>query len=172
VDGDRLSVASTVTTRAGCVPPEASRQERAVLTGLAATIRYAVGEGELALLDGRGGRLLVYAPAATDLADTRWGAVGINAGAAVVSSAATEAAEVEFRSDGSLGGTTGCRDLAGSYRLEQGDGSRLEIRPDTTGTKDLLPGADRGGGRPARGPDRRHDLPDQRQQADPARRLR
>ncbi|HEU4491303.1 MAG TPA: hypothetical protein VFR74_10555 [Jiangellales bacterium] len=79
--------------------PARRRQERAVLTGLAATIRYAVGEGELALLDGRGGRLLVYAPASTDLADTRWGAVGINAGAAVVSSAATEAAEVEFRSD-------------------------------------------------------------------------
>jgi heat shock protein HslJ len=137
--GDRLSVASTVTTRAACVPPEASRQERAVLSGLAATIRYVVGEGELALLDGRGGRLLVYAPASTDLADTRWGAVGINDGTAVVSSAATEAVEVEFRSDLSLGGTTGCRDLAGSYRLDQEDGSRLEIRPDTTGTGTCSP---------------------------------
>jgi heat shock protein HslJ len=140
LDGDRLSVASTVTTRAACVPPEASRQERAVLTGLAATIRYVVGEGELALLDGRGGRLLVYAPASTDLAGTRWSAVGINNGAAaVVSSAATEAVEVEFRGDGSLGGTTGCRDLAGSYRLEEGDSSRLEIRPDTTGTGTCSP---------------------------------
>jgi heat shock protein HslJ len=139
LDGDRLSVASTGTTRAACVPPEASRQERAVLSGLTATIRYVVGEGELALLDGRGGRLLVYTPASTDLADTRWGAVGINDGAVVVNSATTEAVEVEFRSDGSLGGTTGCRDLAGSYRLEQGDGSRLEIRPDTTGTGTCSP---------------------------------
>lgn len=140
LDGDRLSVASTVTTRAGCVPPEATRQERAVLSGLAATMRYVVGEGELALLDGRGGRLLVYAPASMDLADTRWGAVGINdGGTAVVSSAATERVEVEFLGDGSLGGTTGCRDLAGSYRQEQGDGSRLDIRPDTTGTGSCSP---------------------------------
>ena len=65
-----------------------------MLTGLAATIRYVVGEGELALPDGRGG---------------------------------------------SLGGTTGCRDLTGSYPLEEGDGSRLEIRPDTTGTGTCSP---------------------------------
>jgi heat shock protein HslJ len=119
------------------VPQEAGRQERAVLAGLAATIRYVLEEDELALLDGRGGRLLVYTPASTDLAGTRWGAVAINNGTAVVSRAATEAVEVEFVDDGSLGGTTGCSDLAGSYGLDQDDA--LQIRPDTAGSGTCSP---------------------------------
>ena len=137
-DGTSLTFSSAATTMMACLPPEAAAQEQAVLAGLEASAAFEVSAEELVVLDGDGEPLLVYVPASTDLAGTRWGVVGINNGeGAVVASAGSEAAEVELREGGELAGTTGCRDLTGTY--EQGDDGALTLRPDTTGTASCAP---------------------------------
>lgn len=130
LDGPRLSLGPLATTMMHC-PDPAGAVEAAVLTALGVTTAWAIGEGDLTLLDADG-RTVLELERIEDrsVVGTPWSATGVNNGRGGVASLVSGTSiSVVFGADGSVTGSAGCNRFRGTYRLE---GERLSIGPLTT----------------------------------------
>lgn len=110
-DGDSLAIQVGAVTQAACLSPELALQEQAILALLPQTSLAEVLEGELRLKDSAGSTLLDYIAGLDGLANTSWSATGVNnQTGGVESTALTSSVTAVFAADGTMSGSTGCRD--------------------------------------------------------------
>ncbi|MBB1503072.1 META domain-containing protein [Propioniciclava sp. MC1683] len=101
-------------------------QEAAFFTVLADARSFAVTAEELTLSDGAGATLVVFDVQPQEVAGT-WVVTGYHDGdSAVVSTVQGSTPTVEFAEDGTVSGTGGCNQLAGSFEV---DGNAIKIGP-------------------------------------------
>ncbi|HWH05649.1 MAG TPA: META domain-containing protein [Gaiellaceae bacterium] len=120
LEGDRFEVGELVQTEMACEPPVMAA-ESAYLGALGEVERYRLGDEELVLL-GPSLRLRFERepPVPTEeLVGTTWELDTLLAGE--VASSPSAPAELRLEEDGSVTGTTGCRDLSGRYVVRGGE---------------------------------------------------
>jgi heat shock protein HslJ len=125
VDGDSVTITGLGQTEMGC-DPAVMDSEAAYLAALA-RVDTVEADGDSLTLTGDGVELSFErsAPIPTaDLTGTVWVLDGLVDNDSVSSTIADSRATLEFFTDGSLIGSTGCRDLNGSYEL---DGSLIDV---------------------------------------------
>jgi len=121
VEGRRLRIEDLAQTAMACVDEAAMTAEAIYISGLANAESIGLDGDEL-LIQGPGVelRFVELAPPPTaELIDTVWMLETLVTGD-VASSVAGEPATLELRADGTLHGSTGCREFDGTW-LEQGD---------------------------------------------------
>lgn len=118
LDGDAVTFTGIGGTEMACMPEEVMESEAAYLRALG-LVTAAARDGELLVLSGPETELryvpLLPVPTA-DLVGTVWTLETLIEGEAA-SSVMGEPATLELRSDGTLSGSTGCRDLTGRYEV-------------------------------------------------------
>lgn len=132
VEGGRLRIEDLAQTAMACLDEEAMTAEAIYMSGLGAADSIGL-DGEELLIQGPGVelRFVELAPPPTaELVDTVWTLETLVMGD-VASSVAGDPATLELRSDGTIHGSTGCREFDGTW-LEQGD----EIVTPTLATDD------------------------------------
>jgi heat shock protein HslJ len=116
LDGDALELGAASITEMACEPPETMTLERLYMTALLTVDMVTMEEGNL-VLSGPSVDLVfqpLAAPETADLLGTVWVLDTLIQGE-TASSAGGERATLEFFSDGSFIGSTGCRGLTGTY---------------------------------------------------------
>lgn len=116
IAGDGLRIGELGGTLMGCVPQEVMTLEEAYLSALHGVRAIEVIDGQLALR-GRGVDLRfepLPEPPVSELVDTTWVLETIFVGD-VASPPGGDRATLELRSDGSFGGSTGCRTFTGRW---------------------------------------------------------
>jgi heat shock protein HslJ len=123
--GEKLTMTSGPMTNRACVDPTAATQEELIVAAfpkVAIADRAADG---LTLRDGGGTTLLVYSPVSKELAGTSWTVTGVNNGRdAVQGTSLTEALTLEFGTDDTVSGNSGCNTFTGTYTQ---DGEEIAI---------------------------------------------
>lgn len=117
IDDGVFQITGIAVTEMACMPVEAMESERAFLEALLNVDGTAVADGKLVMTGSRAEMVfgqLEPVPTA-ELTGTVWVLDGLIQGD-TVSSVSGERATLEFFTDGSLIGSTGCRTLVGSYR--------------------------------------------------------
>jgi heat shock protein HslJ len=108
-------------TKKACAP-ELTAQEDAVLAAFPKVATFTANE-TLELLSADGIALMDYEPGTAGLAGTSWTATGINNGKeAVVAQAGVETVTIEFGSDGTVSGMSGCNNYNGDFTETPPDG--------------------------------------------------
>jgi heat shock protein HslJ len=133
LDGDAVVFEGLGGTEMGC-EPDVMAAESAYLTALAAVDTVAIEDGGLALRgDGVELRFTPVAPVPdSPLEGTRWVLETVVEGE-TASSTVGEPALLELRPDGAYSASTGCRSLAGTWRLAE-DSLVFDVHPyDTVG---------------------------------------
>lgn len=118
LSGSQLTFGEMALTEMACEPPEAMDAEMLYMQALLLVDNAAVNDGRLTLT-GPGTELnfdLLPPVPEAEMLNTVWVLDGLIDGDAV-SSVSGERATLEFFSDGSLLGSTGCRVLKGSYQV-------------------------------------------------------
>jgi heat shock protein HslJ len=137
VDGAKLSLTPTATTRKAC-PPPVMAQEQSYLALLGQVAQYTVAGGTLTLAESSGAALLTYSeikPA--PLVGTLWTLTEYNNGKGGVEAALTETAVTAvFGADGKLTGSAGCNSYTADYTVT---GDKLAISQATTTRKACPP---------------------------------
>ncbi len=120
--GDAVSIVVGPMTRMACTDEATNAQEQAMITGLAAVSVATLERGSL-VLSGEGVRLnFERGPQGVE---GSYQVTGVNNGRdAVVGSAANEAQSIEFSSDGTVSGNSGCNSFSGTYATS---GDQLSI---------------------------------------------
>jgi len=120
--GEDLTMTPGPMTNRACVDPTATTQEELIVAAfpkVAIADRAADG---LTLRDGEGTTLLVYSPVSKELAGTSWTVTGVNNGRdAVQGTSLTEALTLEFGTDSTVSGNSGCNTFTGTYTQEGED---------------------------------------------------
>lgn len=117
IDDGVFQITGIAVTEMACMPVEAMESERAFLEALLNVDGTAVADGKLVMTGSRAEMVfgqLEPVPTA-ELTGTVWVLDGLIQGD-TVSSVSGERATLEFFTDGSLIGSTGCRTLVGSYQ--------------------------------------------------------
>lgn len=120
-EGGRLRIEDLAQTLMACVDQAAMTAEGIYLSGLSAAESIAL-DGDQLLIRGPGVELRfaeLAPPPTAELVDTVWTLETLVMGD-VAASAAGEPATLELRSDGTIHGSTGCREFDGRW-VEQGD---------------------------------------------------
>lgn len=128
VDGARMTIDIGGATMMMCVPEPLAAQEQAVLRAMGSAGFHLIAGNELRIADTDGRTVLIYdvlQPAS--LSGTLWELTGYNNGKGGFSSvlAGTEITAT-FGDNGSITGTAGCNNYAGSYEVED---NRISISP-------------------------------------------
>ncbi len=120
MEGDGLHLVNLSQTDMGC-PEPAMSAESGYLAALA-RVRHMERDGDGLIASGGGIELrfgALEAPATSELIDTRWVLDTLLVGD-VAAAPMGEPATLELRSDGTFGGSTGCRRFSGDW-IERGD---------------------------------------------------
>ena len=122
--GGEFTITPGPMTQVACVDPAVQAQESA-LTGLLPKVTGAEVTGdELILTDDSGATLLTFTAGPEGLVGA-YTVTGVNDGnGSVVSSAATEKANITFSASGTVSGNTGCNSFTGGYTV---DGATVTI---------------------------------------------
>lgn len=124
-DGDgSFAVGELAQTEMACEPAEVMELERTFLASLATTVEFEVDDEQLTLRGPDGStwtfELLPPIPTA-ELVDTRWILDGYVADDAVSNEQGMDAATLTLHADGTVTGSTNCRDLSGSWIQSGGE---------------------------------------------------
>jgi len=122
ISGDEITIAAVFQTEMACTPDETMESEQIYLSALVRVETFAISDGMLTL-SGEGVELIFaeLPPVPTaELTGTVWVLDGMIQGDAV-SSVMGERATLEFFTDGSLLGSTGCRSISGTYTVSGSD---------------------------------------------------
>lgn len=123
--GEKLTMTPGPMTKRACLDPTAASQEELIVAAfpkVAIADRAADG---LTLRDSGGTTLLVYSPVSKELAGTSWTVTGVNNGRdAVQGTSLTEALTLEFGTDNTVSGNSGCNTFTGTYTQ---DGEEIAI---------------------------------------------
>jgi heat shock protein HslJ len=138
IDGDRLAVGAMSMTEMGC-DQAVMDAESAYLAALGAVTGWE-RSGDQLMLTGESVELsyaLVPPEADAGLQDTLWTLDSLVDGDAVSSTMGGQPATLELRGDGTLSGSTGCREFTGSYELDGSVVTVTELINEDLGCPDL-----------------------------------
>ena len=129
--GGSFTITPGPMTQAACVDPAGQAQEQAFTAGLPKVTQAAVSGSTLTLSDDAGAALFTFTEGPEGL-EGSYTVTGVNNGqGAVVSTTATETANITFAADGTVSGNTGCNSFAGTYEV---DGAEVTIHGNVAAT--------------------------------------
>ncbi len=115
--GSNITISNVNSTMMAC-PQPVMDQETAYLKALGEAKTYTVKDTMLTLLDASGKSLATYQVQSQSLAGTAWDVISYNNGKeAVTSVLASTTLTMEFGSDGTLSGNSGCNTYNGTYSV-------------------------------------------------------
>jgi heat shock protein HslJ len=118
-NGSSLTMTPGPMTKMAC-PADVTAQENAILAALPKVASFTSGTA-LVLTAADGATLLTYSAGTATLAGTSWTATGINNGkGAVVAQAGTDNVTIDFGTDGTVSGSSGCNTYNGNYTADAG----------------------------------------------------
>jgi heat shock protein HslJ len=127
-DGSELTITVGATTLAACASPELNEQEQQLIEALGGTAAVRQSGDSLELLDDQRDVLLVYQASLSELTGTAWQATGVNnQTGGVESTALTSSVTADFADDGTVSGSSGCREYRGVYEAADGSLSVTDI---------------------------------------------
>jgi heat shock protein HslJ len=126
-----FTVALGPSTLMACADPAGQAQEQALTSGLPKVTDSVLSGTTLTMSDAAGAALFTWTRGPEGIVGS-YTVTGVNNGnQAVVSSAATSKATIQFGADGTVSGNTGCNSFSGSYTV---DGTSLQIDSNVAAT--------------------------------------
>jgi len=126
ISGSTIKISDVFSTQMAC-EGDGSTVETAYLANLANAATFTATADALTIFDSSGKSILVYAAGAANPIEGFWNVTGYNNGnEAVVSPIAGTTLTANFTPGGEVGGSAGCNDYSGTYKL---DGTNLTVGP-------------------------------------------
>jgi heat shock protein HslJ len=125
--GNSFQTTSPLASTMMACPQPIMDQEAAYLNSLAAARTYSVSGSQLILSDSSGKNALVYQAQEQVLSGTTWQVIAYNNGKQAVTSVLNGSSiTLEFGTDGSLSGNSGCNSYSGTYKAT---GNQITVGP-------------------------------------------
>ena len=124
ISGSTIKISDVFSTQMAC-EGDGSTVETAYLANLANAATFTATADALTIFDSSGKSILVYAAGAANPIEGFWNVTGYNNGnEAVTSPIAGTTLTANFTAGGEVGGSAGCNDYSGTYKL---DGTSLTV---------------------------------------------